>query len=160
MNTAELSLSYKPDDEWCGRLTAAVKAGAFAGQGSAWFDPNHLKDKFVAALRAYPLSASEPPKIESGFLSKENPHVLEQCHLRIIVRPYNSRGTLLVQVDLATECHETPDADQQQSVTARFLTEYPALEKFHIQIPTGFERGGCVSCSVRHGQRATIRPGT
>jgi hypothetical protein len=49
---------------------------------------------------------------------------------KIAVRPYDSRGTLLVQVDLASESWATPDKDKQQLVTAGFLTEYAALEEF------------------------------
>jgi hypothetical protein len=130
MSTAELRLSYKPDDEWLGQLDATVTSGVFSGRGSAWFNRQQLKETFVSALRAFPLSASAPPMIESGFWSKESLGTLEQCHLRVAVRPYDTRGALLVQVDLATECWTTPDNDQQQFVTARFLTEYAALEEF------------------------------
>ena len=65
--------------------------------------------------------------IEGGFW---NPERLKQCHLRIAIRPYDVRGALLVQVDLASEYRATPDKDQQQSVTARFLTEYAATAAF------------------------------
>ena len=37
---------------------------------------------------------------------------------------------LLVQVGLASPSRTAPDRDQQQLVTARFLTEYIALDKF------------------------------
>ena len=130
MSAAELRLSYNPDDEWHGQLSAVVRSGAFSGKGSAWFDREHLKTTFIAALRAFPLSASDPPMMEGGFWSKDNSGTLAQRHLRIAVRPYNSRGALLVQVDLASECWTTPDHDREQSVTARFLTEYAALEEF------------------------------
>jgi hypothetical protein len=130
MNVAELHLGYRPDDEWIGQLDAVVTSGAFSGKGSAWFDRQQLKETFVAALRAYPLSATDPPIIEGGYWSKENPGTLQQYHLRVAVRPYNTRGTLLVQVDLATESGTTPDNDLQQFVTTRFRTEYAALEEF------------------------------
>jgi hypothetical protein len=129
--SAELRLSYRPDDEWVGQLDASVTSGAFSGKGSAWFDRQYLKQTFVAALRAFPLSTSDPPVIEGGFWnSKERPGTLKECHLRIAVRPYNARGSLLVQIDLASESRSTPDKHQQQSVTARFLTEYAALDVF------------------------------
>jgi hypothetical protein len=130
MNAAELRLSYRPDDEWHGQLDAAVTSGEFSGKGSAWFDREQLKETFVAALRAFPLSTSDPPMIEGGFWSKERPGTLEQCHLRIAIRPYDARGSLVVQVDLASASWATPDKDRQQSVTARFLTEYAALDAF------------------------------
>jgi len=130
MNVAELRLGYRPDDEWIGQLDAVVTSGAFSGKGSAWFDRQQLKETFVVALRAYPLSAADPPMIEGGYWSKERPGALQQCHLRVAVRPYNTRGTLLVQVDLATACGTIPGNDLQQFVTTRFRTEYAALEEF------------------------------
>jgi hypothetical protein len=127
---AELRIAYRPDDEWCGQLDAIVKSGAFSGAGSAWFDRQSVKENFIAALHRFPISVSNPPMIESGFGSKERSGTLEQFHLRIAIRPYDVRGTLLVQVDLATESWTTPDSDQQQSVITRFLTEYAAVEVF------------------------------
>jgi len=139
MSTAELRLSYKPEDEWHGLLEAVVSSGEFSGKGAAWFSKEQLKDVFVVALHAYPLSASDPPTIEGGFWSKDNPATLDQCHLRIAVRPYNSRGTLIVQVDLTTPCWTTSDNDQQQSITARFLTDYAALEEFASNLEHVFD---------------------
>jgi hypothetical protein len=130
MSEAELRLAYKPDDEWLGELDAVVRSGAFSGKGSAWFDRIYLKETFVAALRAFPLTSTSPPMIEGGFWSKDSQRSLDQCHLRIVFTPYNSRGTLLVRIDLATQSRKTPDIDQQHSVTVRFLTDYAAVAEF------------------------------
>jgi hypothetical protein len=127
MSTAELKLIYTPDDEWHGEITAIVRSGAFSGQSSAWFGRN-LKE-FVARLRSFPLTSENPPTLEGGFWS-ENSGRLDQCHLRVAIKPYNSRGTLLVHVDLASPSSKTPDADQQNSATIRFLTEYTAIAAF------------------------------
>jgi hypothetical protein len=108
--------NLREPEVWLGERCAVVTSGAFSGEGSAWFDRQYLKETFVAPLHAFPLSASDPPLIDGGF-----------C---IAVRPYDSRGTLLVQVDLASESWATPDKDKQQHVTARFLTEYAPLEEF------------------------------
>jgi hypothetical protein len=134
VDKAELQLRYRPDDEWHGQLDAVVKSGEFSGKGSAWFGREYVKETFVSALRAFPLSAKAPPLTEGGFWSKERPGSLEQCHVRIAIRPYNSRGALLVQVDLATESWASPDKDLQQSVTVRFLSEYAALEEFAAKL--------------------------
>jgi hypothetical protein len=75
----ELQLRYRPDDEWHGQLEVVVKSGEFSGKGSAWFGRQHLKETFVSALRAFPLSANDPPLTEGGFWSKERPGSLEQC---------------------------------------------------------------------------------
>ena len=125
VRTAELSLAYRPDNRWNGRLTAVVKSGAFSGEGSAWFTPGHVKETFVAALKTYPLSHSNPPVLEPGYRSEG---------LRISVRPHASLGTLLVQVDLATEivAGMTLDQNLQHSVTVRFVAEYIALQVFAV----------------------------
>jgi hypothetical protein len=128
--SAELRVSYQSDDEWHGQLDVAVTSGAFSGKGSASFSREYLKRTFVKASRAFPLSTSDPPLIEGGFWSKERPRTLEQCHVRIAIRPYDARGSLLVQVDLASASWATPDKDQQQSVTARFLIEFAAMDVF------------------------------
>jgi hypothetical protein len=134
MSAAELRLSYRLNDERHGQLDAVVTSRAFFGRGSAWFSRDKLKDTFIVALREFPLSASNPPLVEGGFWSKAKPGTLEQCHLRVIVRPHDARGSLLVQVDLATESWGTPDKDQQQCVTARFLTGYADIEAFASQL--------------------------
>lgn len=130
MSEYGLRLRYRPDDEWFGEVDAVVNTDMFSGTGSAWFDRLHVKETFVATLRAYPLSKENLLLIEGGFWNGKTPEKIEQCHLRIAVRPYNLSGTLLVQVDLATRSHASPDIDLQQSVTARFLTTYAALEAF------------------------------
>jgi hypothetical protein len=68
--------------------------------------------------------------VEGGFWSKDNQRGLDQCHLRIVVTPYDSRGTLLARIELATQSWKTPDIDQQHSVTVRFLTDYAAVAEF------------------------------
>jgi hypothetical protein len=131
---AELRLTYQPDDEWVGELNAIVTSGAFSGQGTAWFDRKTLKESFIAALRAFPLTPAAPPMIEGGFWSKENRGSLDQCHLRLAITPYNPRGTLLVRIDLASPSRSTPDLDRQQTVTVRFWTEYAAIAEFADQL--------------------------
>jgi hypothetical protein len=133
MSGAELRLTYHPDDEWTGRLSAVVKSGAFAGEGSAWFTPDTIK-AFVAALRVAPIPSESPPKIEGGFWSKEKSGTLEQCHLGIAIAPHGSRGALLVRVELASACHETPERDLQHIVVVRFETEYAAIARFADQL--------------------------
>lgn len=127
MSAAELRVTYQPDDEWIGQLTAVVTSGAFSGEGSAWFTPSTVKETFVAALNAYPLSASNPPVLKPGYETK--------CEFRIAVRPYDSVGTLLVEVDLAS------DVGLEQSLTARFVTEYMALQDFASGLAAALDGG-------------------
>ncbi len=130
MNAAELSVVYRSDEEYTGQIRATVRSGRFSAEGAAWFGRIHVKETFLAALRRSPLPINDPPSLEGGFWSKGKSKALEQCHLRITVKPYDSRGTLLVHVDVASEVWKTPDADLQNSATVRFLAEYAALDTF------------------------------
>ncbi|UPK01573.1 hypothetical protein [Bradyrhizobium sp. 170] len=130
MSASELQVAYQPDDDGTGKIVATVKSGEFSARGAAWVNPIDVKQTFVAALRSFPLTATTPALIEGGFWSKEKPGSLEQCHLRIVVRPYDVRGTLLVHVDLSSEVWTTPDADLQNLATIRFTTEYVAVDRF------------------------------
>lgn len=120
MSEYGLQVSYVPDDEYLGEIVATVRTEHFSGRGSTWIDRQQTSEAFVLALRAYPLSATDPPLLEGEHRDR----------LRIAVRPFDSKGTLLVQVDIVTQSHSTPDQDLQQSATARFLTTYSALEAF------------------------------
>jgi hypothetical protein len=137
----ELRVTYSPDDEWTGELKAVVECSGFSGQGSAWFAPGRLKQDIIPAFRMFPISDSQPPKIEGGFWDKGRRGELEQYHLRIAVRKYNSRGHLLVQVELATESWRTPDTDLQQTVTARFLADYAGLGGFADELEQVLDGG-------------------
>ena len=133
MTIAELRTAYRSDEEWTGQIIATAKSGTFSAQGAAWFDRTHVKRTFLASLRCFPLTSASPPTIEGGFGGQEKEGSLDQCHLRIIIKPYNARGTLLVHVDLASEFWKTPDLDLQNRATIRFLTEYAAVEGFAEQ---------------------------
>jgi hypothetical protein len=130
MGDPELQVVYWTDEEYTGRITAKVRSGQFSLEGAAWFDRLHVKSTFLAELRKFPLSSTNPPTLEGGFWNGEQPKGLDQCHLRISIKPYDSRGTLLVHVDVSSEVWKTPDADLQNSATVRFRAEYAVLERF------------------------------
>jgi hypothetical protein len=134
MSAAELRITYRPDDDGTGQIVGTAQSGEFFAQGAAWFDATHVKETFVASLRAFPFTSADPPMIEGGFGSREIRGSLEQCHLRITIKPYNTRGTLLVHVYLASPSWKSPDVDLQNSATIRFLTEYEAVNKFANEI--------------------------
>jgi hypothetical protein len=130
MSASELQVTYQADDDGTGKIIATVKSGEFSARGAAWFNPIDVKRTFVTVLRSFPLTATTPALIEGGFWSNENLGCLAQCHLRIAVKPYDVRGTLLVHVDLSSEVWTTPDADLQNLATIRFTTEYVAVDRF------------------------------
>ncbi|WP_257166562.1 hypothetical protein [Bradyrhizobium sp. SRS-191] len=128
MSTAELHIAYEPDQDGTGKIIATARAGAFAGRGEAWFGRD--LDDFVKGLRSYPLSWDQPPMIEGGYFDRQGG--LAQCLVRIIVKPFDFRGHLLVHADLATGVQSTPDADLQNIASIRFLTEYAILDRFAL----------------------------
>lgn len=128
MSAAELQIIYRTDEEYTGQIRATVRSGQFSAEGAAWFDRINVKETFLVALRKFPLLANDPPTLEGGFWSEGHPK--HQCHLRIAIKPYDSRGTLLVHVDVSSEVWKTPDADLQNSATIRFRAEYAALDSF------------------------------
>lgn len=128
---SEPRLTYRPEDNGHGQLHATVVSPPFAGSGSAWFTRETLKHEFISALREYPLSASKPPTIAGGFAGKSTgPGTPDQCHLRIVVKPYDARGSLLVSVHFASEFWDNSSKELQQSMTARFRVEYSAIDAF------------------------------
>ncbi|MCA1412758.1 hypothetical protein I6F30_16680 [Bradyrhizobium sp. NBAIM20] len=130
MSAPELQVVYRTDEEYTGQIRATVKSGPFSAAGAAWFDRINVKETFLVALRKFPLPENDPPTLEGGFWQSGNPKRLDQCHLRISIRPYDRRGTLLVHVDVSSEVWKTPDADLQNSASLRFRAEYPAVEAF------------------------------
>ncbi|MGJ5204843.1 hypothetical protein [Bradyrhizobium sp. HKCCYLR20261] len=130
MSTAELRLAYEPDEDGTGKIIAVARAGAFAGRGEAWFG-NDL-DAFLKKLRSFPLSSEAAPMIEGGYYDGKGG--LAECRVRIIIKPHDMKGTLLVHADLATLVQHTPDFDVQNSASIRFLTEYAELDRFAVQI--------------------------
>jgi hypothetical protein len=144
MSAAELHLTYVPDDQWLGELTAMVRSGAFSGQGSAWFDRSSVRDTFVTSLRSFPLSSTAPPTIEGGTGNSED----FQCQLRVTIKPHNNRGILLVQVDLVSDYRQAAVIDAPNSATIRFLTEYALVDTFAKDLDQVLE-GTKERCSQR-----------
>jgi hypothetical protein len=124
---AELRLAYTRLEDNLGELDALACSQAFSGQSWAHVDPQTVRN-FTEMLREFPLSASRPPRLECGNLFACRG--IDRCNLRIVIAPHNSRGILLVSVDLTTLSTESPDRDQQHSVTIRFLTDYSAVGQF------------------------------
>ena len=130
MSALELRIGYQADDEWTGEIVATVTSGAFSGRGFAWFSRDKVKETFLAALKVFPLTAANPPLLEGGYWDKGKKGELEQCHLRVTIKPHDSWGTLMVHVDLATQSSKSPDTDLQNCATIRFLTEYGLVDSF------------------------------
>jgi hypothetical protein len=147
MDDSELCLTYRPDDDRClGELTAAVRSGAFSGQGTAWFNRTEIEECLVAPLGTFPLSSTAPPKIEGGMGNDDD----FRCHLRVMVKPYNSMGILLVHVDLVSDYwRQASIVDAPNSASIRFLTEYALVNTFAKELQRVLE--GTKECAVLKG---------
>jgi hypothetical protein len=120
--TAELRLSYTQLDDRLGELDATAHSQSFSGHSYTHVSPQAMKE-FARALRAFPIVAATTPTIQASTLWSDP--AIAGDGLGIEIAPHNSRGTLIVRVDLCT---------RQHSVTIRFLTDYSAIERFASDI--------------------------
>ena len=131
--SAELRIMHLRDEDDFGQLVATVRSGAFAGTGWAHFYREQVV-RFIQDLRACPLPVDHLTKIEGGYWNKEQRDKLDECHLRVAVRPFDLRGQLMVLVDLATELPTNAGREHQQTIHARFRTEYAELAAFASEL--------------------------
>jgi hypothetical protein len=119
-----LRLTLKRDFDGSGLLTTSVVAGAFSGENHWWIELDQLKH-FADALRSYPIQADMHPLLECG--DRKNGE-LADGFLRIAVKPYNRLGLLRTEVELGPRIDK--DKELPQRVSAQFLAEYAAVERF------------------------------
>lgn len=132
MGINSLTLSYEPEDEWHGKLTARVASEGFAGRSSAWFGVERLR-AFIDALGAFPISPGNEPTLEGGFWKDA---AVSQSHLSLRIEPIGSRGALLLTTSLATPIWNTEKADLHHRVSSRFLVNYADLARFQSEFCT------------------------
>ena len=128
---SELSVEYQADDEWMGKVAVRVRTDDFAGFASAWISLEHLRD-FAAALDCYPLPTEEPPRFEVEYGASLDGRTPPQTLIRVTLRPYGPLGKVLVRAELWAERDFaiSADHDLHQTVDARFLTDYAAIDRF------------------------------
>jgi hypothetical protein len=119
-----LRLTYAPEDEWHGEVTAYIQCNGFTGRGSAWFGRSQIDD-FLAQLEPCPISDSDAPVLSGGYFNRDGSLAEELIGIRI--RPHNSTGTLRVSVHLADQVeHE----GEKQQLNAVLLTTYAEVAVF------------------------------
>lgn len=126
---ATLSLSYAYDSdpsESFGRLTVAVDAGGFAGQGSMWVQWQDLR-RLAAELLAFPL---QPVAFRRGFNDLRG----DDLRVALDFTPANPRGELGVTVTVADYL------EPGRRLTTDFLTHYPQLERFSRSLTLVMDR--------------------
>lgn len=133
MALPQLTLSYRPEDNRVGELTVTASSKDYTGKASAWFGKKILRDNLLTPLKKRPLSAKKYPQLASGLPDAAASN-LEECHVRLIFRPYDEDGHIFVQADLATAAFDMPEADLQLTLTVRFLTRYEQLDRFTAEL--------------------------
>jgi hypothetical protein len=133
-----LRLSVQRDTDGTLELFVEAAADGFGGRASAWFAEQQLAD-FAEQLNAFPICADGPPVLEGGFWSQEG-HGLEQAHVQLKVVPIDRRGTLAVQVRLATPTWPDDRPDSQRRAALEVRIDYALLQEFSrsvAQLATG-----------------------
>lgn len=121
-----LSVSDWPDPDLV-TLAIEIVSGPFSGKSAGYIAPHQLA-LFVADIERYPLSDATPAKIETLHIGGEG-------HVAIKVSPYDRKGHLVVEVRVGTDvCRSSPEADLQQTLMARFVTEYQTVADFALQL--------------------------
>lgn len=124
----KLSLSYAPEDEWHGELTANVTSDGFYGKSAAWFSMEQLK-AFNELLKAFPIPAGQEPSLGGGHWDNDQ---LSEPHISIRIEPTGTRGQLGVNVMLAKPPWDS-ESPEKHSVAVHFLVNYGDLSVFQAQ---------------------------
>ncbi len=128
-NKEKLVIYFDADEDGTGELFVEAISNGFAGNSSAWFSKSELVE-FANALAAYPLPNDNLPEIAGGFWKKDVDGGLDQENLVIKVYPIDGKGTLAIQVKLATQHWSEQRPESQHIVRLEILTSYNALEFF------------------------------
>lgn len=128
----KLTLTYKPENEHDGELCASIESVGYSGQGAGWFSLAQLHS-FCAALGAYPVSLDTPPTLSGGYWN-DDATALVQTHIGLTIAPYNTRGSLLVSVQLSAPIWELEGHDMHRCVSTHFRTDYPSLDRFRASL--------------------------
>jgi hypothetical protein len=116
-----------------GLLTAEVKAGGYAGHGSAFFRREFLRKTFVAKLRR-PITRNRPVALEA---ESENQGVL-----LIRIAPFSGTGALLAEIRLSAPAQsEHPMGGLENELTVRFVTNREAVLRFASAIEAQLDGG-------------------
>jgi hypothetical protein len=130
MSIAELTLFWADEEIGegdLGLLTAEVKAGGYAGHGSAWFRPDFLRETLVAELRRRPVW----------------PIALDQGTLQIRMAPFHGADAVLVETRLSAPAQSPlhPMTGLENELTVRFIANYEAILRFAAAIEAQLDGG-------------------
>lgn len=94
-----LRLTYRADDDGTGEVTATASAQGWSGRSSGYVNDFRLTD-LASALRQYPLSSEEPPRLVTGYGSEDQGDEFRTIDLQVV--PIGSHGQVVADIHLAT----------------------------------------------------------
>jgi hypothetical protein len=120
-------------------LSVSVANARFSGEGGFWVQWQDVRE-FAEALEKFPIMTDSPVVAQWGFNMQEADDLI----LRIEVAPADRRGNLLVRCEVADQ--HAP----RERVRASFLTNYPNVEAFRLNILSHMD--GDINRAVLAGQ--------
>lgn len=140
------------DGDGIGRLAVSARSNGFAGRGLAWFDRQAVAE-FARDLARFPLPATEPPTLSSGFGAPGQFESNEYDEfVGISVVPLGSLGQLDVRIHLADDersGHFCPEGRYETRM--HLLTTYERLGTFAQDLQALVE--GKLEVAVLGGER-------
>jgi hypothetical protein len=126
-----LTLRFHNHGDGTGELSVQATANGFSGEASTYFDVAELTD-FARRIGEFPVTGR--PSVSgglysNGFYSKTRGR-LEQEHVALVCYPADTRGTVAIQVRLATELWPAGRPQSQHSVSLEIVTLYERLRRF------------------------------
>lgn len=117
-----------PRDDF-GRLSVLAETERFLGRGGFWVQWQDVKE-FGESLGIYPIPSDRPIAVQWGFDMQEGDDLI----LRLEISPHDTRGNLRVEFEIAD------DYDPQHRVKGSFVTNYPEIEAFRIDVARMMDR--------------------
>jgi hypothetical protein len=111
-----------------GWLGVAVVGERSSGRGGFWVQWQDVKE-FGEKLSAYPIQPEAPIKAEWGY----DPWEGDALVVSIEIAPAGKRGDLAVKVWLRDHM-EMGEGEPSECLRTTFITHYPELEAFRVQI--------------------------
>ncbi|WP_132741964.1 hypothetical protein [Sphingomonas sp. PP-F2F-A104-K0414] len=141
-----LTLSYQPEDERHGEITAHVENGAFSGRSSAWFSMEHLR-AFGETLDTFPIVPGKELTLAGGFWSDDDK--LDHTHISIRIEPAGLRGELRLWVALATPVwpQSKPDHNGVQVAIMLSYSDLDAFRRAFAALLDGSLREACLEAA-------------
>jgi hypothetical protein len=135
--SSSLSFTYQwsgdPNDDF-GWLGVTVVSERSSGRGGFWVQWQDVKE-FGEKLATYPISPEAPVEAEWGYEPWEGNALV----VKVEILPAGRRGDLAVKVWLRDHI-EMGEGEPSECLRTSFITHYPQLEAFRLQIADLMDR--------------------